>query len=503
MAMLQIDGVGTVEVGNEFLSLPPDRQAAEVDAIAASIKTARPAAPQGDQTVTLTDTPQTPPEKPDDIVTRGAILPAGRTREGNLVPAVPGFLEGPINTIRDILAGNRDVGQISGKEAFELGLLLSGGAPRAGPMTAKEAATTTEAAAARKPVGESPAAVSPSAAPVTAPVESAAPAVAAESAAARPAAVEAIAAPTTPAELKTASQSFYKQAEDANVIISQNSYANMANDAFRTAASKGLDPTLTPASVASLKRISELADQPVTFQTLDLMRQIASDAQGATAPSDRRVAGLIVDKIDDFIANMGAKDVVAGDPKTAAAVIVKARDLWSKASKLDQIDRLFDRAKTSATGFSSSGFENALRTEFRQLAKNDGAMRRFTPEERTAIKKVAGQGAVAANTARNVGKLAPTGTVSAITSGGIGAAAGSLVGMPAVGAVAAGAIGFSARHLATVLTKRNIEALEKTILQGGDSAMAQASLKRGRALLLALQGPVAVGAEQTADKRRK
>ncbi len=494
--MLEIDGVGKVEVGSEFLTLSPDRQAAEVANIAQSIKTTKPNVAQ--QPVTLTDTPQTPPEKPTDIVTRGAILPAGRTREGNLVPAVPGFLEGPINTIRDILAGNRDVGQISGKEAFELGLLLAGGAPRVGPMTAEEGARVAEAARA-KPAGESPAAVSPSVAPVAAPAESVAPVAAAESTLVRPA-IEAT--PTTAAELKTASKSFYKQADDAGVILSPQSYKSMSDDIFSTAAKNGLDPTLTPNSTAAVKRISELADPkvgPVSFQTLDLMRQIASDAQGAAAPSDRRVAGLI----DDFIAKMSSKDVVQGDPKIVSDVILKARELWSKASKLDQVDRLVDRAKTSAPNFSASGFENALRTEFRHLAKNDGAMRKYSPEERAAIKKVAGQGAVAANAARNVGKLAPTGVVSAFTSGGIGAAVGSFVGMPALGAVAAGAIGFSARHLATVLTRRNVEALEKTILHGGDSPMAQTALKRGRALLSMLEGPAAIGAEQTVEKRRK
>ena len=35
MAVLEIDGVGRVEVGNDFLRLPPERQTAEVDAIAA------------------------------------------------------------------------------------------------------------------------------------------------------------------------------------------------------------------------------------------------------------------------------------------------------------------------------------------------------------------------------------------------------------------------------------------------------------------------------------
>lgn len=38
MAMLQIDGVGDVEVDDAFLTLPPDRQAAEVDAIALKVR---------------------------------------------------------------------------------------------------------------------------------------------------------------------------------------------------------------------------------------------------------------------------------------------------------------------------------------------------------------------------------------------------------------------------------------------------------------------------------
>lgn len=45
MANLQIDGIGSVTIDDAFLSLPPDKQAAEVDAIAATMRSAQTAPP--------------------------------------------------------------------------------------------------------------------------------------------------------------------------------------------------------------------------------------------------------------------------------------------------------------------------------------------------------------------------------------------------------------------------------------------------------------------------
>ena len=78
------------------------------------------------------------------------------------------------------------------------------------------------------------------------------------------------------------------------------------------------------------------------------------------------MATIITDKIDDYIAGLGSKDVVSGNAKVAAEAIVQARDLWSRAAKLETIETLVQRAGDSAKTFSGSGFENALRTEFQR-----------------------------------------------------------------------------------------------------------------------------------------
>lgn len=452
-----------------------------------------------DEQVAIQQIEQSGP-KPDRLAKRGDVLPLGRDKEGSLTGAVPSFLEGPRQAVMDLLDGRRTAQQITGKEIFELGMLFGGSAGGAANGTgagvaraSAERAATPAAERAATPVADSVAGSASAVAPE--PVAPAGPPVAAAVVPETPSLANA----TLP-EIKAASTAFYKAAEDAKVLISPKSYAPLAEDTFKVAAKNGLDPTLTPDSMAALKRIGELSDPkvgPVSFQTLDLMRQIASDAQAATRPSDRRIAGLIVDKIDDFIAGMTEKDVVSGNPEVAAKTIVKARDLWSTVRKLEEVERMVDRAQTSAPGFSGSGFENALRSEFRALAKNDRKLRTWAPDEQRAIKTIARGGPIA-NTARNLGKLAPTGVVSAVLSGGAGAA----VGGP-IGAVALPAGGFLARQVATILTRRNVKALETLIRERGGSDAVAAKLSRSRAVLQALEAPSrAPGAQGVEDLRK-
>lgn len=81
-----------------------------------------------------------PPQDPNAITTRGAILPVGVTAGGDVVPAVPEFLVGPFQTISDLMSGKRTADQITGKEAFELGSVFAG----SGPMTKFPGLPTTK-----------------------------------------------------------------------------------------------------------------------------------------------------------------------------------------------------------------------------------------------------------------------------------------------------------------------------------------------------------------------
>lgn len=421
-----------------------------------------------------------PEGTPKDLKARGSILPVGVTQEGGLTLALPEFLEGPRRTIMDLIEGRRTSKDISGKEIFDLGALFGGMSPGTGMGAgiARSAAQKTAAPAAEKTATQVAETLAPG---VTKAPEVSLPPVAQQA---------------TSADMKTAAKTLYQAADDAGVVVKPESFAPMVQGAFREAAKNGLDPTLTPDSVAVLKRMAELANPetgPIAFKTLDLMRQIAGDAMGAQRGNDRRVAGIIVDKIDDYIAKMGADDVVSGNPEVAAQAIASARKLWSTAKKLDTVAALVENAKTSAQSFSGSGFENALRTEFRKLSKNERQMRTFTADEQKAIKIVA-RGSTGANVARFIGKLAPTGVVSAGFSGGMGAWLGGKVGSPEAGAATFMATGFLGRRVATALTERAVKNVEEIIKAGGSSDLAEGSIRRGRALSEQLRAQIGTAA---------
>jgi hypothetical protein len=259
-------------------------------------------------------------------------------------------------------------------------------------------------------------------------------------------------------ELKTQAAAAYKRADDAGVIVHENSLKGLKTRIVSVTKKEGLDKDLHPDSSAVLNRVIKTKGQ-LTLSELETLRKVANDAKSSIKPADKRLASKIVDEIDDYIDNLGAKDVVAGDA-TKVGALKEARGLYSRAKKAETIENLVKRAELSAPNFSASGMENALRTEFRNLAKNERKMRMFTAEERAAIQKVA-KGGKTENALRMIGKLAPTG----IVSGGLGTGIGFAIGGPA-GAVAVPAVGASSRFAATRMTKKNVDRVSEIVRRG-------------------------------------
>ena len=190
----------------------------------------------------------------------------------------------------------------------------------------------------------------------------------------------------------------------------------------------------------------------------------------------------MVDKLDDFAENIGAKDIRAGtvaEAEKASSALGDARTLWGRFRRSEAIEDLIERAKLSAGQYSQSGMENALRKEFRAFAKNKDKMRGFSPEEKTAIIKVASGGPVQ-NLTRLVGKMAPRGVVSGGFALGAGAMGGPLVG----GAVmAAGEVG---KRTATAMTSRNAQRAAELVRTGGKRPSPKQLTKEQQAKLAAM-----------------
>lgn len=252
-------------------------------------------------------------------------------------------------------------------------------------------------------------------------------------------------------ELKAASTAAYQKAEQAGAVFKPSAYDNFVNSIVPDIKKAGFDADLHPKAAAVLKRLIAEQGQPQTLENMEILRRVAKNAAASPDASERNIGRIIQDKLDDFVSNAGPSDIMGGNPSVAVPALQEARKFWSQASKADTIETLMDRARLSAPNFSGSGMENAIRTEFRALAKNDRKMRLFSQDEQDAIRKVAMGGPVE-NAFRMIGKFSPTGVVSS----GLSTGTGYLLGGP-VGAAAVPAAGMISRKIATALTNRNAQ----------------------------------------------
>ena len=261
-------------------------------------------------------------------------------------------------------------------------------------------------------------------------------------------------------ELKGQAGQQYKFAEDVGAVFKKNSYNQFANKLESTLAKEGLDKTLQPRVYAALERIKDTKGSNVTLENMEILRRIGQAAGSSADASERRLASIMVDNLDDFVETAQPSQLAKGSSEAVSA-LTDARELWKRAKKTEIIDDLVASAELRAeANFSQSGMENALRRKLVNLADNPKALRAFTKEEQNAI-KVAAKGGPVQNVLRLVGKLAPTGAISAGISGG----AGFVFGGP-YGAVGLPLIGGASRLGATQLGLRNIEQLRNRLATG-------------------------------------
>jgi hypothetical protein len=260
-------------------------------------------------------------------------------------------------------------------------------------------------------------------------------------------------------DLKAQGKALYDAARASGVTFPRSVVKTAADDIAARAISEGLDPTLHPGATAALKRLQDAAQTGMTAGNAQTMRRvIAAAAKDPMNPDQSRIASMMIDDFDDLI--------TGSIPDLAAA-----NAIYRRAKKGKLIETAIELAGSRAGQFTGSGFENALRTEFRGLERQiiKGQLKGISDAERDAIAKVS-RGGPLENIARWVGKFAPTGAVSFGVSAGVPFAVGNAVGGPLVGAGAAGATmgaGFLGRSAATAMQRNNANAAASLMRSGG------------------------------------
>lgn len=261
----------------------------------------------------------------------------------------------------------------------------------------------------------------------------------------------------------------YQQAADSGVIVSKDSLNNFVNTIESDLGKLGYRAKLHPDIKTVISEIKRDAKSDQTLDNLETLRRvIKAPAANFSNPDQQRIAKQLVSRFDDYVENLSGKDILAGDADEAISALKDARTLYARNKKSDIIEELIQKADLSSTQYSQSGRENAIRVQFRQLAKNRTKMAQFTKDEQEQIRKIV-KGDTLQNTLRFIGKFSPTGVVSSLPTAGA-AAISPLAG------IAVPLVSFPARSAAERMGMANIDALTQMIRLGRPAQITRPSL---------------------------
>ncbi len=273
------------------------------------------------------------------------------------------------------------------------------------------------------------------------------------------------AAPTAD-ELKVASKALYDQAYQSGVGINAQSADNIVNN--MTFAAGRLNEKLRPKTAGIVEDVQALRGKPMDLQTFHELRQEIDLALRNAESGDERTLLRMRDILNSFADN--AQQANLTGPKQALETFRRADDLWSKRSKTQIIEDLFDLADVKSGRYSQSGMENALRDKASQLYTQivKGNVKGFTGEETALIRQLAKAETSPALT-KWIAKFAPRGPVSAGFGAGIGGTIGTTLGGPvggAIGMALPGAAGLAAARSVDNSALRTIEAVRNAAASG-------------------------------------
>lgn len=289
-------------------------------------------------------------------------------------------------------------------------------------------------------------------------------------------------------DLRAASSQLFQKVDQSGVTVDTNKFGQFVQGLVTSAKRDRINPTLDPKATAAYQEmIQALADvqagSPMTVSQLHTLRQIAQKAATSAEGRDAMFANRIVDGLDNFVTSPGSTVMPPnrlGQGNKAGNDLLDAISTWGRSRRVGLIEEAIYRA-----GNQASGLENGLRVQFRQLLQNKKTRSLFSKAEIQAIEEVA-NGTTLSNAMRLLGKFGfGGGSASNMLGGTIGFGAGSVLGGPVGGVLAAG-IGTGARKVGEAMARGGAERAAQvvatpnipTIAAGPKTLAAQEFLKR-------------------------
>lgn len=255
----------------------------------------------------------------------------------------------------------------------------------------------------------------------------------------------------TPEKIKAAATAGYDMLKASNTRISPQGTQDLLAAVKNDLNADHFRDYLAPSTFRAIEELGTTGS--ASIGDLDGVRKLLGRVPG-TNPTDREAARRAIQAIDDFLINVNPQYVVSGNPARDAAILKHAQGNWALHKQLEQLDEASINGQHRA-GVSGSGANsiNTARQEVRKILDSDKKSRGMSDAVKDKMEEIV-MGTWITNKARQVGKFAPSGPVSA----GATVAAGFAGGAPAAAAVATG--GFISKYLGEYLTDKQIRELE-------------------------------------------
>lgn len=202
----------------------------------------------------------------------------------------------------------------------------------------------------------------------------------------------------TPDQIKQRAAQSYRKMDEAGIAITPASFnklsANIDKALVDARMIKGT--TESVAIQARLNRIKEImGEEPLTFSKLEEARGTLNDLRIDKDPNVRRLGGVAVSEMDNYITSLSAKDLLAGQNKVGEAVkaVLSARKDWRNASRASILEDALNTAEARAIDPKASESE-LIRRGFINIAASPTKLKLFNKEEQNIIKSVAKGGSM-------------------------------------------------------------------------------------------------------------
>lgn len=265
-------------------------------------------------------------------------------------------------------------------------------------------------------------------------------------------------------DLKEAGQAVYKKAASQGVVFNQSGVNKLRSNIIMDLTERGFDPVNEPGVMPVIKRLQAMGKGNVTFEGLDTLRKVASNGYRPGMKSNNAAISQIIKRIDELVEAADPSTILMGkNPKAAAETIKEARRFWSRAKKLETVEKAITRGEQNAAAQVSGDVGRTTMNQLKQVLQSEAKSRGFTPEELRMLSSAAGY-SPGQRIAHAVGGLMPRGRLLSSIHGALAlGTGGASLPLQAAGA----AVGYGAQKTAEHLSKKSVAELTRLISTGG------------------------------------